>query len=596
MKRDQKMRRTGTRTQRGFRTAGRARQRGISLLEVLVVLVILVFGIFSIIRIFPGGFFAIRSAENNTYADRLGHAVLQGLTKDSSALPEAILTGYMYSDGSDPDNALTLNNARYIQNEALTVPSLNKTGQSIYIASFGPIMDDATLTINGMPWTQRLGNSNSGSINPPQDELLTPQQTTYQVDLVNKKLALPVANYVQKFNLIVLTDTAPYSYTMTLTVPVVPANRNTMNSATFDQDKNINYNGNWFDPTDTTLMYGAGTNPVGNWKSVTLYRQFNKVAAFSTTDNDPNEYMLANPDVAGTTANLGAISFSPKAAPPGIAPLKAAISYVTYDWHILHEDRDVPDSSTLRLTLMHLKKLGAVQFDNTQYAGLLNDSAHDILILDTDTGQAIDTTASTQIADIDQDQTSLNPIKVSYAGGRIILPATYNGHRLRIFFAGDAEWAVAVQKAPSMYTRVDPITTGNTPQDNVCELKPGMPNNAARYAINTANTQMYFPASDAGKMIELDGVVYTDTSGNIQRTSGIPVLLHQDLTSVTCLSTGIPFPVTYLNPGDVFPGYDSTKGITLSAVRGISARAIVVWKETDVFKVHTVDTVLTRSQ
>ena len=70
-------------------------QRGTSLIEVLVVLVILVVGIFSIARLFPGGFFAVRSAENNTFADRLAQAQLETLKQNDAFLLDAV---YMYSN------------------------------------------------------------------------------------------------------------------------------------------------------------------------------------------------------------------------------------------------------------------------------------------------------------------------------------------------------------------------------------------------------------------------------------------------------------------------------------------------------------------
>lgn len=40
----------------------------------------------------------------------------------------------------------------------------------------------------------------------------------------------------------------------------------------------------------------------------------------------------------------------------------------------------------------------------------------------------------------------------------------------------------------------------------------------------------------------------------------------------------------------------SATGVKFSAVRGLSARAVVAWKERDRWKVHTVDTFLTKSQ
>ena len=77
----------------------------------------------------------------------------------------------------------------------------------------------------------------------------------------------------------------------------------------------------------------------------------------------------------------------------GIKALKAQISYQTYSWGILHEDRDIPalsgsDTSVTRLTLKNLLYAGAAQPDNTVFSGLAGGT-QDLVVLDLDSGQIV---------------------------------------------------------------------------------------------------------------------------------------------------------------------------------------------------------------
>ena len=107
---------------------GRRRQRGVSLIEILIVLVILVLGILTIIRLYPSGFFSLESVGNSALADSMGSAAVQAQVQNSAGLPESIFPGTLLmqvpSDGNyDPDDPATLDNARVISNETITVPS-----------------------------------------------------------------------------------------------------------------------------------------------------------------------------------------------------------------------------------------------------------------------------------------------------------------------------------------------------------------------------------------------------------------------------------------------------------------------------------------
>ena len=163
-------------------------------------------------------------------------------------------------------------------------------------------------------------------------------------------------------------------------------------------------------------------------------------------------------------------------------------------------------------------------------------------------------------------------------------------HRVRLFYVGDLDWTVAVQKAPSYYM-LSPNTAvgGADPM-----LLPG------QYAFD-GTQNLYFPRSDAGKSVEIDGTyLYVDKTGDAPQlrtfaaTIAIPPVVTPlgsssyvsvSLTGST-LTGGLP-PVS---------GTATISQVAVTAVRGLSVRSVVAWKERDLWKVHSVDAVLNRAQ
>jgi type II secretory pathway pseudopilin PulG len=628
-------------------------RRGVSLIEVLVVLVLLVLGILIIVRLYPSGFFSITSVGNAALADSLGQAAVQAQAQNAAGLPEAILPGPLDLNGSgltalqisqlssydpefnpsvQPDYSKVLDNARVISNETITVPAASgATRQSVYVVNYGPIvmpLDPAkdtaqfngNLTINSLSWTAQPDDSAVSSFT-----LLNTGRPNYLVDYSAGKIGLPYATYTQNCVLTV-KDAKDVVHTLYLTVPAAypvvagdPVNPNgpiNADKTDYRDSTSKYYNGKWFDPEDTTLNYvvtqspTAGTAPVlpTPWKAVMLYRPYQALLTGTAFGDDPYQFELLNPNIGGVNpgANIGAIGFNPLAAGgSGSGALKAQISYQTYSWKVLREDRDLPalpDGNTTveRLTLKNLKRAGDPNPDNTIYTGFVPNSNHALIILDLSTGLAvgkdpanIDPTVG-EFNDEDLNGPSPNAvysmkvIDVSYATGRITFPADLGdgvnkAHRVRIFYAGDADWTVAVQKAPSYYT-LNPtdVTGGADPM-----LRP------TEYAFDPTQKLVYFPRADAGKSVELTGT-YTTTSGaatlhSFAETAAIsPIVMTLGAGSYVAVNlsdTQLAAPL----PGGV-------SNVTITAVRGLSVRAVVTWKERDRWKVHSVDTVLNRAQ
>lgn len=605
-------------------------RRGTSLIEVLVVLVILVIGILAIARLFPAGFVALRNAENSSFADRLARGALEQLKQDNGALADAV---YMYTDtlGYNPNVApddyfafvpdgngfntsndigkLTdpfdsINKQRYISNETIIVGGNRATPSTfpLYFLTYGPVfLPDPTsavtlgnyLIVNGVLWTPRSGDARTNpgdttrTIDEPQD-ILEPNQSTFMVDYGQGKLAVPAAPYAQTFNIVAQTATGPVAFTIVT------------HASTGSQP----YNGEWFDSSSTTVD-NSNTIPQGPWSSVTLYRPFLYLGA-TTTPNfspDPYEFALYTPNI-GTT-NMGVLAFNPAAAGRGTGTqaLKARISYSALDWHILHEDHDVAagdgaSGPTVRLHLSHLKKIGDIQFDSTTYGGLLpgdpSPNPSDILMLDLDTGAVVGLNGATgtNTQDVDQNDT-LDTTKygVSYQNGRVTFPANNPGQRVRFYYSGDADWAVAVQKAPSFYTRsLNPDGTENP--TGLAVPGAATPN---RYAIASA-ALIYFPLCDAGKTVEFDGITYA--VGGVARQIGQgTATLSTDTVDLGNGSKGVYANLTNagLNAAGVIAETPDIGTFRFNAVRGVSARATVIWRERGQWRSRTLDTLLTQT-
>ena len=656
-------------------------RRGVSLIEVLVVLVLLVLGILIIVRLYPSGFFSINSVGNAALADSLGQAAVQTQAQNAGGLPESILptpatndlTQASVADASydpdfnpnvEPDYSKTLDRARVISNETMTVPSA--TGamrQSIYVVNYGPIVMPVAqsdtnfskyLAINS-PFWQALPGTYTDAAAPKSDlpqDVIFPGQQRVLVDYTNGRVSVPYAQrYDQSFVLTVVhTDpntNMDKTYTLNFKVPhsgnvgppVTNEARSTVFGAasTFYTDSQKYYNGGWFDPavaannTDAlgaTYTYNTDASPVAPplpWKNVTLYRPFHAPAGTASGTNthgfssDPYEFTLTAPNIMDASnnslGNSGGIVFNPLAAGGnGVSALKAKISYLTYSWKIVHEDRDVPalsgaDTTAARLTLKNLKRAGDNNPDNSIYSGLIPNSFLSMIALDLDTGLmagnatpvADPTAAEGNIWDEDVKGPSPDPatyISVSFSTGRVTIGSNAFGdnpnnttpkpHRVRLFYVGDADWTVAVQKAPSYYTKnLNTVVSGTDPL-----LVSG------QYGVDqTANgaTALYFPRSDAGKSVEIDGTYVDSTSGTAQlktfaATIAIPpVVVALGATNYVSVSLSDPLLTGGLPTG-------SPSNVTVTAVRGLSVRSVVAWKERDRFKVHSVDTLLNRAQ
>lgn len=564
----------------------------------------------------------------------------------------------------DPDDPTLLDNARVINNETITIPAASGVArQSVYIVNYGPIAlpvlpGDVNLpkylSINSPLWTPVAGTVPApGIVDPslPQHEI-SPRQERFLVDLANKQIAVPYGvytddfpkattsvgtakamSYAQKVVVIILASDGK-TYTQYLNVPPgTPRNdanpyapeTSVADNSHFLPDTTMNYQGGWFDPTaqyPDSSVSGAQAPPPSTttWKAVALYRPYQGVAAATSFNTDPYEFALTSPNImdagGNSLANVGGIVFNSRAAGgSGVNALKARISYLTYSWKVVHEDQDIPalngtDTAVTRLTLKNLKRAGDNNPDNSIYSGIIPNSFQSMIALDLDTGKSVGNT--TPVADptalegniwdedVNGTKAGNDVINVSFSTGRVTFGSNAFGdnlkgdnprtHRVRLFYVGDADWTVAVQKAPSYYVLGPNTAVGGA--DPL--LLPG------QYAFDGAQN-LYFPRSDAGKSVEIDGTyLYVDKAGGVPQlktfaaTTAVPLTVmplgSNNYTSInltgSTLTGGLP----------AVSAPASISQVNVTTVRGLSVRSVVAWKERDRWKVHSVDTLLNRAQ
>ena len=393
------------------------------------------------------------------------------------------------------------------------------------------------------------------------------------------------------------------------------------------------YQGSWFDPLTTTAAQDMSRpvvtdiappqppyNGTPNWVpgSAVLTRTLTQVtdvptlkANYTDPATDPYTFALYSDAASNMTtvtgANLGVLAFNPR-----LQGQPVSVSYLTYDWHIIREDEDIPSYtpgmmtngqlSPIHLTIDHLKRVGDVQDDQSLNPGLFrasdlaaNTTGYDIVVLDTDTGQSIGLSApptgttNGDVYDLDNQNgptttangnTEPNPgsFLVSYQNGYITLPnstgygptsnwASAQHQHVRIFYAGDYNWAVALQKGPSLYS-----------QGSNGAL------NAGQYGVSIVGNvvHLHFPISDLGQTVDVHNITYVDANGNTQQMPDVTgSTIMTDFSDSNYISLGtLPTPI----------GPNNT--INIGAVQGISARSVVVWKERGQWKSRSVSTIL----
>ena len=579
------------------------RQRGASLVEVLVVIGILAIGILAFIRLYPSGFLALKRSGQSDAATRLAQQEMERLKARAANLPRIIApTSYDFSTGEpvlfiDPDvdpndlgvqpnlpqgfpkeYASGVNRFRRISGERVplglpgtTLGSRNQLTEGIvYTTLFAPIAQPVGGSGNGIP--AEYLSVTSG----PMRRLVL--DSTYQ------RPNLRVYEYGIDYNearvLLRPLRYAPIQYLVEFTVVYVSPSQRIETAFLTAVIR--------FDPTDPRP-------PTPVWVDLAPYipdairSGFLGIAPFSDTvsrlfeqlpanapwsEESPYQYKVLNP-------LTGTILISPKASGyyerfwRGTRPLEVYVSYFVHDWSIMREEFTVPASGRLRLAFSDLKQYGDLLDDQSTYQGLglgrdrsNNPLTADLIIVDLLTGRSAYFRQGEQLFDElapDLRAQSLPNLgaTIDYATGTIqIANPDMRGRKVRVFYKVHENWTISVQKAADRYYLA--------PNVNGLTVDTCWYNYEAAYNGDTSEIarRLYFSRSEAGKTVLLREYWYVDANGRTQRgTNG--VFKISDLPDATGR--------VYIDLRDVHPNavrWDPS--VTGQAMRGIQGLSLKV--------------------
>lgn len=593
-----------------------------SLIEMLVVMMILVIGIFSIANVFPQGFKFIEHSRNVTLASRLCQAEVERWKSYEANVPDGIeaedpLTGTIRTDYNPDDMSngdLTkiptgdtrwdwsnVNRVRLIRGEVTRIPTATMlpyaTGGnyafSLYNLKCAPVIfrdkgqgelppgyewPDQFVLIYGDPQTRIDVTGLSGDdLNNTLDNLT---RGNYAVDYDKGLLYFAVPNFTQKYKV----EYAFWKGGVLKTASSVVT---------------VDSNGNG----EVQLQPGVDTF------SERVSRKFDYVAPGSFDNRNPYQFTLLNGYAA--TSFCPTIAFNPIGQNRtvrtnlGTRPLTAHIDYAVVDWHVIHEDRTIPNPAnvdsngyTVRLTLPGIKVAGrsyndinavyqdGVKVNMVPYAGLTLDvPGHSVV--------GLDLTDDTLMLD------EPGGLVVDYTNGIIHVPAgvkkytpfgntlaneDIRGHDVRFFYQAVGDWAVQVSKAWASYQRNDVGAADlKNLQFNEFDteiLKPGETVSQIQYTNDTDDVVavLIFPQSNAGLSISVS-LIWYDMNSVPHEITG-----HQDKLQEFSRSTApYPYLVVPLAKPDVFSfpanANESWKNPYFTFVQSASLKVRTIWRE-----------------
>ncbi|MCL6518597.1 MAG: hypothetical protein K6T99_02080 [Armatimonadetes bacterium] len=461
-------------------------ERGISLVEVLTAIVIFLGGILLVVRMFPGGFAVVKHSEDVTLANRLAQQELERWKGMAANLPGGILPwGWNETSGAytvlpdiSPDNLrdpvepsdgwpagfntyyyTDVNKFRHIYAEATKIPMpLNPAAPdslgSIYILGFSPIAWDGPGSIKVYSGPMRRRNVWLGI--PTLRSL-----SEYAIDYDNAVIYLRATPYTRRFMITYsYWDNDPLVDGRPDLVPVV-SQEIIVNNNTAKQIDPYTVAVDIPGPAGTKLSTEPGYMFIDHG-SDSLHRMFELIDAGARWNpNNPYEYKVLD-YVAGV------IYFNPygygyeEYTARGKMPLIAYIDYNVLDWHIIREERKLPDhinspaDCEFKLTLRFIKKAGeTIELNGQKYEGLAahppyNYLPYDVLALDVETGAYY--TEDSKMSD------GTPALQVNYKDGIIRFHPLFAGKTFRVYYRADGDWAVQVYKTYDVYRKSDRLS------------------------------------------------------------------------------------------------------------------------------------------
>jgi hypothetical protein len=655
-------------------------RRATSLVEVLVVLVILLIGVFAVIRVFPLGFTFLRNSESRLRSTRLAHGLIEKIQSEAANLPDAVTYSYFNWNGSrfvrqfimdeDPDDLSSdpsnpyyndINKFRYIVGEpvkiGLPTPLAATTG-SVYMLKLGPIyMDDLVGNPEQAPGNNLVDRNYFNMFLAVNSAPLNVSSGSHRVDpaFYRTRLAGPQ-------NCLVDENEDNNGGAWILFYPSTSTNERVFR---------VRYTRVVNDHDDTTVdpvvaMDESITVLPGEyvWKpitqvgaddsilagSVVVTREFARLPLSGTwSADDPYEYKLLTPNltpsgsaVAGAPrANPGIIVFNPAGARHGRGqdPFKAYVDYAVLDWHIIHDDRDVPAVSAgsdgevpVRTTLTRLKSLDYVNPDNTFYEGIfpagdINPNNNtDIMVIRLDTGAVLNAAQNGRPGDYGllkapataAAQRALDywinsdPKTGGYANGVIYVNSNTVpvGTPIRILYKAEGEWGVALTKPVATYRETSATWVGTwanislDPADPLQDrfMSTGMPDQYWRATTAGGIAELYFARTELNKSVVVTLQARSSATGSWRRSSPLQIAINTpnqvsvgSNNNVNVASVDIGKYLRHLG----WDGDPANWNVAGGTIKGATAKSRVIWKDAldrnAPWRIQDLDTYLTQA-
>ncbi|MCX6369127.1 MAG: hypothetical protein NTX57_20805 [Armatimonadetes bacterium] len=672
--------------------------RATSLVEVLVVLVILLIGVFAIIQVFPLGFTLLRNSESRMNSTRLAHGLMEKVQSDSANLPNAVTYSYFSWNGSrfvrqfvmdqDPDDLSTdpsnpyyndLNKFRLVVGEpvkiGLPTPTASGNSGSAYMAKLGPIyMDELVGNPNAAPTTQVDRDYfnlflavNSAPLNVSNGNYRV-DPNFYRTRLSGPQNCLVDENEDENGGAWILFYPAATDRVFTVRFTRLKNDHDdTTNDQAYAVTDKVYVPANFYgwkqlcDPADTD--YAPTDDKTFNPDDAILpgsevvTREFTRLAAGAswTADNpatptidesDPYEYKLISPNLtraSGATAdkpyaNPGILLFNPQGARFGNGkdPFKAYIDYAVLDWHIIHDDRDVPIVAAgsdgevpVRTTLTRLKSLDYVNPDNTFYEGIFPpgdtdiNANTDIMIIRLDTGGILNSGQSGRPGDYGllkagtAGQAALDywvnsdPKTGSYANGVLYINSNTvaPGTPIRILYKAQGDWGVALTKAISTYRETSGGWVGTWANVSLDPSDPAedryvdtsMPDKFWRDTTAGGIASLYFARTELNKSMVVTLMARSSASAPWRRMQ--PKQLTIDTPNQVTVGGNNNVNVAYVDVTKYLRqlGWDGAgdNWRVVGDIKGATAKSRVIWKDSlerkSPWRIQDLDTYLTQS-
>jgi len=633
------------------------KNQGMTLIEVLVALFVFTVGIMYIVRIFPMGFSILNRTQNASAMDRLAQSELEKLKNNPANLPAGIFAGTISDKGfqfldHDPDDPADFNSF-YVEDgmplsevnqfrcaidEATLIPEStllpkplnpsapNAYSGSVYSPSFGPILYrqafvdsqnpltlfNSAIIVHGGTMTN-LGTSISTNV-------ASLNANNYGIDDTNHKIQFGLVNCGRQF---VVTykyvDSSSVSQLVWEAPVVVPSPQLS--------DKNQHYisvdipgDGVGKSISDVTISHGFTQVARNSNGSVTWeHSAWDSLGNTYLDNNDPYQFIvLASPAelaLIGQTPSKqnwvdGALAFCPyghgykETVASGTQPLIAYISYVIRDWHIIHEDYEVPTNSSpndtgesVKLSLGNLYRGGSgvsgpsvvydSYYDNASttykykympYNGLFGNvggnATPDVIVEDLTTG----TTYSS-----DPNYYGNGTVfTVDYKNGALKF-ASLNGHSIRVYYKALGDWGLQAYKAYDSFSRVVfDLTSGPpTPQFNeyyVCQNTSGTdPIDPTDDSVT--KWDLYFRKSYSGRSVSID-YTYQVTVDGTQKPQQI---IRGEICNI---STSAPYDLRAIDLSGIicakYPGHTTidVTNLAVQRIRNITLGMKVIRRDT----------------